>query len=679
MEIADSYDWLRDHGWPNVTDPKVLDFLQSGNAEYYKFLASNKEEEDAIFQEIKGRTPEEDQTVPVKIDDYYYYSYLKKGCDYRIHARRCGSLDAEEEVLLDENKEALNYNFYKIESFEVSPDHNYLLYSVDTSGKERYTVKVIHLNKDGEGNHILIDSFVDNVHGDIVWNKAGTGFFYASMNESWRSKDIYFHKVSTEKSSDILMYHEEDDTFSVRVYKSSSDKFLFIESKSGTNNEIRYIESNTDSFFDLKLIKPREEGHIYRITNHKDSFYILTNDKGENFRLVIAPVSDPHYDNWREVVPYSKDIYLMHALAYEDNLVISKKESGLPKIDILNISNNRLHPIFFKEPSYDVKVAFTTYDAPSLRYKYSSLNQPESVFEIDFQTFEVILLKTANIPSGFNPEEYTVERLWVPSNDGVKIPLSLIYNNNLFAGNGSNPLYLYGYGSYGHSVVPAFKSGYISLIDRGFVFAIAHIRGGDDLGRDWYESAKFLNKKKTFEDFICCSEYLIENCYTSAGNIVISGGSAGGMLVGYCINNSPELYKAAIMNVPFVDVLNTMLDEMLPLTPGEFKEWGNPKNKEYYDYIKSYSPYDNIRPQAYPHIFLTAGLSDPRVTYWEPAKFYAKLIDMRTDDGFTLLKTNMEAGHAGKTGKLQPMRDLAEQFSFILKVFGETPPMKQDL
>lgn len=655
----DQYSWLRDAEWPEVKDLKVLDFLKARNEECNHFFEPLSDVQNQIFEELKGRIKEDDKTVPIKIDDYYYYSYINKGSQYWVHAREH---DNKEQILLDENLEAQSSNFFRVINHEVSSNHKYLAYCEDRKGDERYTIKV----KDLITNQLLSDA-IENTFGEVVWHENNEGFFYIPANEYWRPEKVMYHKLDTPVEEDRLIYHEKDSTFRVSIARTSSKQYFCIETAASNSNETYCIDMMGQDF-NLKLLSTRRDDHLYYVTHHKDDFYILTNDRGKNFRLVKTPV-DAEQNEWQEIIPTSQDIYLTGVVAYKDNIVLSKKKLGLPEADIINLRNNQVHPVSFKDPAYTARVIFTTYDSPALRYVYSSLNCPNTIYEIDFQSFETKTLKVQEIPSGYNPEDYVVERIWAPSSNEVNVPISVVYNKQNFKKDGSNPLYLYGYGSYGIAIPPSFRSWVISLMDRGFVFAIAHIRGGDDLGFEWYESAKFLTKKKTFEDFIACAEHLIDRNYTAKNNIVISGGSAGGLLLGYCINARPDLYRAAVMHVPFVDVLNTMLDDSLPLTPFEFKEWGNPKQPEYYEYIKSYSPYDNIKEQNYPHIFITSGLSDPRVTYWEPAKFWAKLSEFRKNNNFLLLKTDMDSGHAGKLGRFDQLKEVAEECTFILKAF----------
>ncbi|MCE2992390.1 MAG: S9 family peptidase [Candidatus Jidaibacter sp.] len=657
------YAWIRDANWPNSVDNKILDCLHAENKKCEEFFSPLQSEVDSLFAELKARIKEDDFTVPIKVDDYYYYSYIKQGQDYWVHARKHGSLSAKEEVLLDENLEAAGKDFFHTGDVEASPNHKLLAYGMDLDGSERYQLFV----KDIAGNKLL-DGNVKDAFGSIVWHKNNEGFFYIPTGENWRAEKVFYHTIGMPQSDDVLVYEEKDHTFSVNIDLSSSERYLFIVAKSGNNNETWYLDLE-DPNAKLTVVLPRERDHLYHVTHHGDYFYMLTNDKGKNYRLVRADIDDPNKSR-KEIIGHINDVYLLDVTAYKNHIVLEKRVLGLTQIQIIELATKESEEIKFKDEVYDAYHIFTTFDSLAVRYQYSSLTQPRSIMEYEFATKKSTELKIQEIPSGYDAEKYQTKRVWATSNDGVKVPVSLLYRKDLFKQDGSNPLYLYGYGSYGIAIPPSFRTTALSLVNRGFVFAIAHIRGGDDLGYDWYESAKFLTKKRTFEDFIAAAESLIEHKYTAKGQIAICGGSAGGMLMGYCANNAPELYKAIIMHVPFVDVLETMMDETLPLTPLEFEEWGNPKDPAYYEYIKSYSPFDNIAAQSYPNIFITSGLNDPRVGYWEPTKFALKLRDYKNDDNLLLLKTNMDAGHQGKSGRYDSLKELAEEYVFILKTFG---------
>ena len=511
---------------------------------------------------------------------------------------------------------------------------------------------------------------LENV-SSIIWDELEQGFFYTKMDDKWRSKELYYHKLGAQQKDDTLLYKEKDETFYVSIDKTSDYKYIILHSGNSTSTELQYIDSHA-SKHKLHMLIPRREDHLCSVDHVHDHFYIQTNDKGKNFRLVRVKDSNPIFKNYEEIVSHSDEKYLLNVDLYDDFFVTEIKEKGLPQIRLLNYNLQELDSIKFPDPTYTASAIYSCHDDDSeLLIGYSSPVSPSTVFKYTVANRKMKQIKVQEIPSGYNKEEYKCERVFAESRDGkTKIPVSLIYKKSLFKKDGSNPLFLYGYGSYGISIPPSFSVSALSFLDRGFVYAIAHIRGGDDLGFKWYEDAKFLNKKLTFNDFIDCAKSLIKKKYTSRGNIAISGGSAGGMLIGTAINEEPELFKAAVAVVPFVDVLNTMLDDTLPLTPGEFKEWGNPKEKKFFDYIKSYSPYDNIKSQKYPTLYVKGGLNDPRVTYWEPAKWVAKLRDSKLDKNLLVFETNMDAGYSGKTGRFYRIKENSRMYAFIFSVFG---------
>jgi oligopeptidase B len=660
----DNYDWLRDKNYPIVNDPEVLAMLNKENEHTAAIMDPRQDVTDKLYQEFLGRIKLDDSSVPIKDDDYYYYSRTEKDSQYQIFARKKSSLTAPEEIIFDENNYAGTHNYFKLGGFSTSPDHTLAAYSTDISGEERYIIKVKNLESSSDTTDI-----VHNTIGNIIWHEDGKGFFYNKLNDNWRVDQIFYHKLGTQQKDDLLVYQETDATFSTHVSKSSSKEYILVNTSSQTHNDVRFIAMN-DPNMELKLIEARKDKHLYDVDHRGDSFYIRSNDTGTNFRLVKTSIDTPAQKFWQEIIPTSAEIYLEDFDLHQDFLLIATKEGGLSKFMITDFATNDEKRIDFPDPTYAASAYFPTFDATGLRIAYSSLSTPDSILEYNLQDKKIAVLKEMAIPSGYDKSLYQSERIYALTQDNLKVPISLVYKKSLLKKDGSNPLYLYGYGSYGMAIPPAFSRNVISLLDRGFVYAIAHIRGGDDLGYKWYETAKFLTKKNTFDDFIASSEHLINNKYTSKGNIVLSGRSAGGLLVGACVNMRPELYKALVTSVPFVDVLNTMLDETLPLTPGEFKEWGNPKELEYYQYIKSYSPYDNVTAKAYPHMYITAGLNDPRVTYWEPAKWVAKLRELKTDQNLLLFKTNMEAGHGGKTGRFSRLKELAEEYNFVLMAFG---------
>ena len=659
---VDLYDWLRDKDYPNVNNKEILNYLKSENNYANYELTKDLDLIDEIYREMISRIKEDDETVPIKIGNYYYYSYIKKGMDYWIHSRRYKSLSNKEEVILNENKFAQNCEYFNVRDVKISPNHQFVCFAVDYKGNEEYEIKIKNIRQDKILNDVIPHTF-----GEVVWHQNNKGFFYVPTGENWRAKSVLYHQLGNNYEDDQLLYQEEDITFNVSITKSDTNKYLIISTSNSQENESYSLDLTTDNL-DLKLFLKRKNGHKYYINDHNNNFFILTNDRGKNFRIAKAENNDLT-ESWRDFIACSNNRYIRSFQLYEYNMVVTSSNNinGLLDIEIINLRDNSSKHLSFPDQSYHVDVIATTYKANSVRFNYSTLSTPPTIKEYDFIKNTERVLRVETVPSGFDKNKYQVERLYADSRDGATIPISLIYRKKSFQLNNNKALYLYGYGSYGIPSSLAFKKNIFSLVDRGFTYAIAHIRGGDDLGCQWYESAKFLNKKKTFYDFIDVSTFLVKKNYVEYGNITIAGGSAGGMLVGFSANEKPELFKTVVAHVPFVDVLNTMLDETLPLTPGEYKEWGNPKYKEYYFYIKSYSPYDNVIRQNYPNFFITAGLSDPRVTYWEPAKWVAKLRAHKTDNNRILFKTNMSAGHAGKTGRYHYFKEIAEEYAFVVR------------
>ena len=658
-KLRDDYHWLRDKKWPKVENTQVLQYLNDENAYTQNFLDQHKELKEQLFEELKSNVKLTDQSVPVLHNGFYYYTRTEEDKNYPIYCRKEGSLDAQEQIILDVNKLAKGKDFIAIGSYSISPDNTLLAFSVDESGSERYTIQVLNLTT----GKLLSDKIPDSI-GNIIWHENKSGFFYTLANKDWRRDKLFYHVLGS-ASPDKLIYHETDKRLYISPRKSSSKEYLLLDIHGHESSEYYYMNFADDEM-ELKLFSPRQEEVIYDIDHDGKFFYIHNNVDAKNFKLDRTTIDNTHSKYWVNYVP-EQSSYLSSVDITQNYLILNYKKLGLPFIQIEDLNTRNKKEVLFPDEVYTAGAFSTNFFDDDIRVNYSSLARPDSVYQYNFIEDELHLLKVKEIPGGFDPEEYKVERKWVKSTDGVEVPVSVFYKKSLMKKDGSNPLYLYGYGSYGINVAPRFRGSILPLIERGFVFTIAHIRGGDDLGYEWYKAAKYLTKKRTFEDFIASAQYLIAENYTSKGNIVIAGGSAGGMLVGAALNMEPDLFRAAIAHVPFVDVLNTMLDDSLPLTPGEFVEWGNPKEKEYFDYIKSYSPYDNIEKQAYPHIFVTAGLSDPRVTYWEPAKWVAKLRAMKTDDNLLFLKTNMDTGHQGASGRFDGLKELADEYVFILK------------
>ncbi|PCJ29193.1 MAG: S9 family peptidase [Rickettsiales bacterium] len=668
-KISDEYAWLRADGWPDkITDKEVLSYLEEENEYFNNFITPLSAQKEEFFEELKGRIKLEDQSTYTKKDDYYYYSRTEADQDYTIYCRKHGSIDAPEEILLDVNELAKGKDFTALGSFSISPDHKLMAYSVDFTGGERYDIRVYDL----EAKTFLSDQ-IENTIGSVVWHERLSGFFYSPTDEKWRRDKVKYHALGTNSDEDKIILHEPDPLYNVSASKSSSREYILINVSGHDSNEISYIKMDDDSLTP-KMLKAREEQILHSVDHNADYFYLSTNKGAKNFHILRAK-SAKYSENsdWDVYIAERKDAYLSsfditQNYLMMNYLMMNYRANALPEIVIRELRSGVEKTIGFPDSAYTAGAYSTNFKEDDIRIGYSSLSRPSSVYNYVFASEQLHLLKTQEIPSGFTPEEYEVERIFAHT-DGVQVPVTLFYKKSLFKKDGSNPLYLYGYGSYGISVPPSFRNSAISLVNRGFVYAIAHIRGGDDRGHDWYEAAKFLTKKRTFSDFIASAETLIEEGYTSKGNIVIAGGSAGGMLIGNVVNQRPELFKAAIAHVPFVDVLNTMLDEDLPLTPGEYKEWGNPKDKEYFDYIKSYSPYDNVLAQSYPHIFITSGLSDPRVGYWEGAKWAARLRDRKVGNSLVFSKTNMSFGHSGASGRFDYLKEAADDLVFILEMF----------
>lgn len=665
ITLRDDYHWLRDNHWPQVRDKEVLHYLEEENAYFHEMIAPIKVKEHDIFEELKGRVQEEDQSVPIKKYDYYYYSFIREGDQYQTYARKFKSMEADPEIILDQNQLAQGQKYYSLGNLSVSTNQKYLAYSLDLEGYERYSIHI----KDLETGELLPDVLRD-VNGEVIWHESNHGFFYIKLDEHLRANALYYHELGG--VIDRLIYWEEDPMFRVIAAKTANKDYVIFSAQSSSENEKYYLDARTADFTP-KLILGRRPNILYTLCYKDGYFYIRINDKGENCRVIKVPLHDPSNPmQWVEIFPHNPHKYLEAFFAFKDFFVLESRIGGLTQIELFDNECKHYHTINFQDEAYEATIYYTTYYDPCVRFTYSSLKSPQKVMECNAKTLQNNVLKEQQIPCGFDSELYHLERKMVRVSDGVQVPLTILYRKDKFHGNGTNQTYLYGYGSYGIGTSLNFRASIFSLVDRGFVYAIASIRGGDELGFEWYTSAKFTNKKRTFYDFIDCAEYMIDEKYTAEKLITISGGSAGGMLVGFCINERPDLYKAAVMNVPFVDVLNTMLDETLPLTPGEFKEWGNPKEKHIFEYMLSYSPYDNIRYQEYPHVYITAGLSDPRVTYWEPAKFTAKLREYKLGNSYVLLHTDMSSGHQGKSGRYDTLKELAEEYNIIINLFADS-------
>lgn len=670
---VDNYFWMRltdeqkEAKEKDAQTQKVLDYLNAENDYLAHKMKHTSDFREALFDEIVGRIEQEDESVPYTKNGYSYYTKYKEGDDYPIHYRRpIKSREAEEQILLNGPEMAKDYSYFSIGGQSVSPDNKLMVYGVDTVSRRQYTLYV----KDLTSEELLTD-VIPNTTGGAIWANDNQTIFYTRKDPvTLRSHKIYKHKIGTNPKDDELVFEEKDETFSCYVYKSKSEDYILIESEQTLSSETRFIDANKPDD-EWKVILPREQDHLYSVAHFENDFYILSNANAQNFRLVKTPVDAYQKENWKEVIAHRSDVFIEGLEIFKNYLVIEERIKGLTNIRIIPWSGKKEHYIEFNDPTY---MAYTSinpeFDTDILRYGYTSLTTPNSTFDYNMKTKEQKLLKqTKVLDPDFSPENYVSERLYATARDGVKVPISIVYKKG-FEKTSKNPLLLYGYGSYGNSIDPYFSSVRLSLLDRGFAFAIAHIRGGQELGRAWYEDGKLLKKKNTFYDFIDCAEFLVDNDYTAPEHLYAQGGSAGGLLVGAVMNMRPDLFNGMLAGVPFVDVVSTMLDESIPLTTGEFDEWGNPKNKEYYDYMLSYSPYDNIRKVDYPNLLITTGYWDSQVQYWEPAKWIAKLREYRTNDNLLLMHCNMDVGHGGASGRFERYKEVALEYAFLLSLEG---------
>ncbi|MBW8310125.1 MAG: S9 family peptidase [Candidatus Paracaedibacteraceae bacterium] len=665
VELCDDYAWLRDPYWKNpedgVQDAAISDYLVAENVYHDTFMTPLAEERERLFNQRKGYIPAIDASVPLKYGDYYYFTRQTKEQNYPVRLRK-KSIDGAEEVFFDANQESKGHEFYKAVGLNVTLDGQYFIYLEDTKGNEFCTLKIRNLFT-GEQLTDMIDSVAST-----VWLPDNSGFYYSQFTPEWRVKKVFFHKIGDGVNADQLIMEEEVEERSLELHQSFDERYIFIQSASKEDESVCYIDLKDPERKLVKLYDAVEKRHL-GIDHHKGYFYILTNDKGENKRLVRVPVGQRE-GKFEEIIPHDPASYITAFVPYHSHFVLSFRRQGLENIAVMNPISHELRWINFPDATYDAHIAATYYEDVTFRFSYSSLVRPTSVYEVNFVDLSQKLLKTQEIGSGFDSNLYHVDRIWAEARDGVKVPVSVVYRKGKFTLGADNPLLLYGYGAYGYAVSPSFNLRALHWMDNGFVFAIAHIRGGDELGYNWYLDGKYLKKKNTFHDFIDSAEALIKLGYTTTGNIAAMGGSAGGMLMGYVVNHRPDLFKAAFAIVPFIDVMNTMLDESLPLTPGEFKEWGNPiENKEHFDYMLSYSPYDNMKRQSYPAMYITGGLTDPRVTYWEPAKFMAKLRELNTSTLPMVMHMNMAAGHAGGSRRDEALREESDYLAFARKVF----------
>lgn len=655
----DNYFWLRER-----ENPDVREYLEAENKYTERMMRHTKPLQETLYNEMVARIKETDESAPYRLGDYFYYSRTEEGKQYRVHCRKKGSLDAAEEVLLDENTLAEGHDYFRIGVFEISPDQNMLAWSVDTTGGEKYTIYIKNL----QSGEVLPDRVPDTYYS-LAWANDNRTLFYNTLDAAMRPYRLFRHTLGADTRDDALVYEEKDEKFFLEISRSKSGRYLFMDLRSQITSEIRFLNADTPRG-KFKIITPRKNKVEYSVGHQGTYFYIRTNDGAVDFKLVRTPVNRTAHKYWQEIIPGRKNVTLSAMELFKDYLVVFEREQGLDKIRVKRVSDTEFTPLTFDEVDYSVwPLDNHEYKMETLRFGYSSLKTPRTVYDYDMNTKQRTLIKQQKVPGGYDPNQYVTERLFASATDGAKIPISLIYKKGLKK-DGANPLYLYGYGSYGINIEPYFSVSRVSLLDRGFVYAIAHIRGSSTMGRMWYENGKLLHKKNTFTDFITSAGYLIKEQYTNPGKLSIAGGSAGGLLMGAVLNMRPDLFKAAAAHVPFVDVINTMLDPTLPLTVIEYEEWGNPHIEKYYRYMKSYSPYDNVQAKAYPNILITAGLNDPRVQYWEPAKWTAKLRALKTDTNLLLLKTNMGAGHGGASGRYSRLKEVAFEYAFILERLG---------
>jgi oligopeptidase B len=661
---TDNYYYLNER-----ENPEVIDYLNAENDYLEQVLAPVKNLREKLFEEMKGRIKQQDESVPYKEGAYYYYTRFVAGGEYPIFCRKKGSLQAPEEIMFDGNERAKEHNYYQFGGFEVSDNDELAIFSEDTVSRRLYTLQVKNL-KTGQ---IYPEAIPDTEEGSFAWAADNKTLFYIKKDpQTLLGYQVYRHVLGTDPKNDVLVYEEEDNQFYMGLGRSKSKKYVTIGSDhNGVSTEYRLLEASkpTGSF---TVFLPRQKGHEYDIVHHQDKFYVRTNWQAENFRLMeVVEGKTADRAAWKEVIPHRRDVYLANMDVFANHLVLGERKAGLTNIRVINQKNHTDEYLDFGEPAYVAGIGYNPdFNTNVLRYHYSSLTTPNSTFDYNMDTKGKTLLKQQEVLGGFDKSQYVSERVYATVRDGVQVPVSIVYRKGTKK-DGSAPLLQYAYGSYGYSIDPSFSTTRLSLLDRGFIFAIAHIRGGQEMGRRWYEDGKMLKKKNTFNDFVDVSEFLIKAHYTSADKLFAMGGSAGGLLMGAVINQAPQLYRGVVASVPFVDVVTTMLDESIPLTTGEFEEWGNPTNKTYYDYMLSYSPYDNITKKDYPNLLVTTGLHDSQVQYWEPAKWVAKLRTLKTDNNQLLLHTNMEAGHGGASGRFEALREIALEYAFMLNLAGQ--------
>lgn len=655
----DYYYWLNDRD-----NEEVVNYLKAENEYLEEKLSHIKQFRQDLFLEMKSRIKEDDQSVPYKDNGYFYITRYEKGKEYPIYSRKKDSLEAPEELLLEVNDLAKDFSYFKIGGFEVSLDNKLMAYSEDIVSRRIYTIRFKNLDT-GE----MLEDIIPNTSGNIIWANDNKTLFYAVKDDALRPYKIFRHKLGTPVAKDVEIWHEADDTFRTYIYKTKSDRFLIIGSDQTVTSEYRILDAD-DPEGTFSIFQERTRGLEYDLAHFKDDFFVRTNLNARNFRLMKTPVDATEKSNWTEVIPHREDVLLEDMDIFNDYLVLSERIKGITQLRIMPTEGSEHYIHFHDEAHLTATSVNLDFDTDILRISYQSMTTPPTVYDYHMKTRVFKLMKQQEVVGDFDPENYESERFFVPVRDGVQVPVSVVYRKG-YQKDGNAPLLQYAYGSYGHSMEPYFSSIRLSLLDRGFAFAIAHVRGGEEMGRHWYDDGRLLKKKNTFTDFIDCAKYLVGHKYTSTDRLFAMGGSAGGLLMGAIINMAPELWKGVLAAVPFVDVVTTMLDDSIPLTTGEYDEWGNPNEKEFYDYIKSYSPYDNVEAKEYPAMLVTTGLHDSQVQYWEPAKWVAKLREMKTDDNILLMHTNMEAGHGGASGRFEAIKEIALEYAFILDLAGK--------
>ncbi len=674
----DNYFWMRlsdEQKLSEIKDEqtqKVVDYLEAENDYYDAITADTKTFQEDLFQEMKGRIKEDDSSVPYKSNGYFYITRYEIGKQYPIYSRKKENLLASEEILFDVNEMAKDFDYYQLGGLNISPDNKLAVFATDTVSRRQYFLRIKNLET-GE----IYKDIIENTTGGSVWANDNKTIFYTKKDPvTLRSVKIFRHVLGTPSSEDVEVFNEKDETFGTYVTKSKSKKYIIIGSYSTVSTEAQYLEADNPTG-KFTVLQPRERDLEYNVSHFGDSFYLLTNkDKAINFKLMKTPIENTSKENWVDVIPHREDTLLEDFSIFKDYLVLEERNNGLNKIRIKRWDNSEDYYLPFSEETYSANVyANPEFDTDIIRYSYNSFTTPSSVIDFNMKSQQKDIKKEQEVLGGkFKKENYISKRVWATARDGKKVAISLVYHKNTKL-NSETPLLQYAYGSYGYTIPDSFSSTRLSLLDRGFVYALAHIRGSEYLGRDWYEDGKMLNKKNTFYDFIDCSKFLIENNYTSSKHLYAMGGSAGGLLMGAIINLNPELYNGIIAAVPFVDVVSTMIDESIPLTTGEYDEWGNPNDKRYYDYIKSYSPYDNVEAKAYPNMLVTTGYHDSQVQYWEPAKWVAKLRELKTDDNILIMHTNMEAGHGGASGRFDALKETAKDYTFLLSLENKVDPI----